>query len=80
MIGWIIIFIFLLFIIYYGYHLTVKKGAGSPEEEGREAACHLCRRKFPIKDLVARDKEAGFVNYFCSDCIEALYAELKGKQ
>jgi hypothetical protein len=75
MVTWLLLFLALLFM-YYGYHLTVRKGKGSPEEQGTEASCHLCRRKFPIKSMVARDKEAGFVNFFCADCIRHLYTDL----
>jgi len=65
-----------LFVIWYGYGLLVgKPGVGSEEGDGPTASCHLCRRPFPVNRMVSRDKIAGFVNYFCGDCIEALYQE-----
>lgn len=75
MIGWLILLAFLAFFVYYGYHLLVKRGAGGASEDSLTAACHLCRNKFPVSTMVARDKDAGFVNYFCGDCIESLYAD-----
>jgi hypothetical protein len=26
-----------------------------------------------ISEMIARDKIAGFINYFCGECIESLY-------
>ena len=65
------------FMIWYGFNLLVKKpGLGAGEDgDGPVASCHLCRRNFPINRMVSRDKIAGFVNYFCADCIEGLHAE-----
>ncbi len=71
---WIIVVGGTLFMIWYGYGLLVKRsGAGGVEEGGESASCHLCRRTFPVARMVSRDKMAGFINYFCGDCIEALY-------
>lgn len=69
-----------LFIIWYGYGLLVRKpGVGSEDGEGPVASCHLCRRSFPVTRMVSRDKIAGFINYFCGDCIEALYEDYTTK-
>jgi hypothetical protein len=77
---WIIIVGGTLFMIWYGYGLLVRKpGVGPEDGDGPTANCHLCRRSFPISRMVSRDKIAGFVNYFCGDCIEALYEEYTGR-
>ena len=77
MIGWIILLAFLAFFVYYGYHLFVQRAGDGPDGGMLTAACHLCKQKYPVNQMVARDKDAGFVNYFCGDCIEKLYADLK---
>ncbi len=77
MLGWIILLVFLTFFVYYGYHLIVRKAGEGEEAGGLTAACHLCREKFPVTKMVAREKQAGFVNYFCAECIEGLYSDLK---
>jgi hypothetical protein len=70
-----------LFMIWYGFNLLVKRpGVGDGEDgTGPVASCHLCRRSFPVNSMVSRDKIAGFVNYFCGDCIEGLYNEYVAK-
>lgn len=74
---WITIIGGTAFMVWYGFNLLVKKpGVASTEEGGGPAAqCHLCRRPFPVSQMVSRDKIAGFINYFCGDCIESLYDE-----
>jgi hypothetical protein len=69
------------FMIWYGFNLLVKRpGLGAGEDGGGPvASCHLCRRSFPVSQMVGRDKMAGFVNYFCGDCIEGLYNEYVAK-
>lgn len=73
MVGLILLLCIVFFFLFYGYHLLVNRKAteGAPQEQ--TAQCHLCKKKFPINQMVGRDKEAGFVNYFCGDCIEKLY-------
>jgi hypothetical protein len=68
-------------MIWYGFNLLVRKpGLGDGEDgAGPVASCHLCRRSFPVGRMVSRDKIAGFVNYFCGDCIEGLYNEYVAK-
>jgi|GEM_PF-2814825 len=69
------------FMIWYGFNLLVRKPgvAGAEDGGGPAAQCHLCRRSFPVARMVSRDKVAGFVNYFCGDCIESLYDEYVGR-
>lgn len=74
---WITIVGGMIFIIWYGYGLLVKRPGEEQGEDGpgSVASCHLCRRTFPVRQMIHRDKIAGFINYFCGDCIEALYNE-----
>lgn len=74
---WVTIVGGMVLMIWYGFNLLVKKpGVGSGDDgPGPVASCHLCRRTFPVSKMVSRDKIAGFVNYFCGDCIEGLYNE-----
>lgn len=65
-----------LFLIWYGYGLLARRpdaagGAGDAER----AQCHLCRREMPVREMITRQKAAGFENHFCGDCIEELHRE-----
>ena len=62
-----------LFMIWYGYGLLVGKPGVASDGYEPTAACHLCRREMRVADMIARDKIAGFINYFCGECIESLY-------
>lgn len=73
LIVWSVICGGVLFLIWYGYGLLVGKPGAAADGYEPVAACHLCRRELKVADMVARDKVAGFINYFCSDCIESLY-------
>ena len=75
MVGLILLLVIVFFFLFYGYHLLVNRKPANSEDAEDTAQCHLCKRQFPISQMVARDKEAGFVNYFCGDCIEKLYAD-----
>jgi len=75
MIGWLLLLAITAFFVYYGYHLLVKRGTGSIDADTLTTQCHLCRQSFPIREMVARDKDAGFVNYFCGECISKLYED-----
>jgi hypothetical protein len=65
-----------LFLIWYGYGLLARRT--DPTEVGaslERAQCHLCRREYPLREMVTRQKAAGFENHFCGDCIEELYRD-----
>ncbi len=70
-----------LFMIWYGFNLLVRRPGVDEGADGTGAVvqCHLCRRPFPVRQMISRDKMAGFVNYFCGDCIESLYNDYVGK-
>ena len=74
MIGWILLLAITAFFCYYGYHLLVKRG-GVADAGAISAQCHLCRNSFPVSEMVAREKDAGFVNYFCGECVSKLFED-----
>jgi hypothetical protein len=75
-ITWMVIVGGMVVMIWYGFNLLVRKpGAGTGPDSVPVASCHLCRRSFPVDQMVSRDKIAGFINYFCGDCIEGLYSD-----
>jgi hypothetical protein len=65
-----------LFLIWYGYGLLVRRPESEADAASSERArCHLCRRELPVREMVTREKAAGFENHFCGDCIEELYRD-----
>jgi len=69
-----------LFLIYYGFGIINRKPPTAEELAlGQEVECHLCRKKYPESKMIHRDKIAGFVNYFCGECIENLYNDYINK-
>ncbi|MEP7218213.1 MAG: hypothetical protein ABI876_04820 [Bacteroidota bacterium] len=82
LITWMIILGGMSFMLWYGFNLLVRRPGidASGDGPGPVASCHLCRRNFPIRHMVSRDKMAGFVNYFCGDCVEGLYNDYVGAQ
>jgi hypothetical protein len=69
---WILILGGTAFFLWFGYQLLVQKVGVSPDDGLPVAMCSLCRRQFSLEELVAREKTAGFVSYFCGECIEEL--------
>lgn len=78
---WIILIAGAGFMVWYGFGLLVRRPGVDSDGNllAPQTECHLCRRKFPVTQMISRDKIAGFVNYFCADCIEGLYAEYTAK-
>lgn len=74
-IGAIILLIGLVFLVYYGYSVGVKKSVRPGEENLRR--CSLCLRKFNRSELVERLVGDNKVFYFCQSCVESLSAEVK---
>jgi hypothetical protein len=74
----IIIWAFLLGVtgglIWLGYQVVVRTSSIGRRQEAM-AQCHLCGGEFPLSELVSREKMAGFVNYFCVECIAELSRE-----
>ncbi len=69
-----------MYLIWWGYKNLVRREGERGEFAVEGQACHLCRRAFPIDQLVIREKLAGFENYFCGDCITALMLDWQEKQ
>jgi hypothetical protein len=72
-IGAIVFLVGLVFLVYYGYSVGVKKNV-KPGEENLQR-CSLCTRKFSGSELVERQVGDNRVFYFCHSCIESLSAE-----
>jgi hypothetical protein len=72
-IGAIVFLVGLVFLVYYGYSVGVKKNV-KPGEENLQR-CSLCTRKFNRSELVERQGGDSKVYYFCDSCIESLFAE-----
>jgi hypothetical protein len=68
----LILVVAMVVMIWYGFNL-VRKPTAAEASVPPAASCHLCRRTFPVDQMVSRDKMAGFINYFCGDCIRALH-------
>jgi hypothetical protein len=76
-IGAIVFLVGLLFLVYYGYSVGVKKNV-KPGEENLQR-CSLCTNKFNRSELVERQVSDSKVYYFCHSCIESLSKELQGR-
>jgi uncharacterized CHY-type Zn-finger protein len=76
-IGAIIFLVGLIFLIYYGYSVGVRKSV-KPGEENLQR-CNLCTKRFNRSDLVERQVGDNKVYYFCHSCIENLSAEAQSR-
>jgi hypothetical protein len=76
-IGAIVFLVGLIFLIYYGYSVGVKKNV-KPGEENLQR-CSLCARRFSRSELVERQVGDSRVYYFCPACIESLSLEVRGR-
>jgi cobalamin biosynthesis protein CobD/CbiB len=72
-IGAIVFLVGMVFLVYYGYSVGVKKNV-KPGEENLQR-CSLCTRKFNRSELVERQVGDSKVYYFCHACIESLSVE-----
>jgi len=67
--------IVLVGLIFYGYGIVMKR---SPtEEELKTEKCSICRRRFPLAELVEREVGDYKLLYFCGECIASLVDEAK---
>jgi hypothetical protein len=67
------------YFVWWGYKNLVRRESdpnGGPIEG---QLCQICRQAYPISELVVREKMAGFENYFCGNCIEALMRDYNEK-
>jgi hypothetical protein len=74
-IGAIIFIVGLVFLVYYGYSVGIKKNVKPGEED--LLRCSLCTRKFSRSELVERAVGDSKVYYFCHACIESLSSEVQ---
>ncbi len=78
-ITWVIILGGMGFLIWYGFGLLVRKPGVVAGQDGDIplAQCHLCKKELRIDQMVARERMAGIVHYFCGDCIEKLQEDYR---
>jgi len=69
-----------MYLIWWGYKNLLRRESESGAGVVEGQACHLCRRAFPISELVIREKLAGFENYFCGECIRGLMRDLLARE
>ena len=74
-VGAIILLVGLIFLIYYGYGVSVKKSS-KPGEQNLHA-CSLCQQKFKRSELVERLVGDSKLFYFCEECVNALHEEFE---
>ena len=77
-VGAIIFLIGLIFLIYYGYSVSVKKSARPGEENLR--ACSLCQHKFERSQLIERLVGDSRLYYYCEDCVKSLHQEMQRRK
>ena len=63
----------LLFAIYYGYGIVMKRPASNEKLETE--LCSLCRRPIDKNQLVERHVGDSRLFYFCADCVRSLQEE-----
>lgn len=71
---------FLIFVgavVFFGYKMVINRGT-SPEEVNTER-CSVCRERFHKSELIVRQIGDYRLLFFCSKCIQELYAEAKAK-
>jgi hypothetical protein len=61
-----------MYFLWWGYKNLLQRENDKGDRTVEGQVCHLCRRPFPITELVIREKLAGFENYFCGQCITSL--------
>jgi len=74
-IGAIALIAALIFLIYYGYSVGIRRGI-RPGEENRQK-CSLCLQSFDRSNLIERQVSDNKVFYFCESCVESLYTEVQ---
>jgi predicted SprT family Zn-dependent metalloprotease len=74
-VGAIILLLGLMFLIYYGYTVGVKRSAKSEKED--VVKCSLCTQKYARSRVVERVGGESKLYYFCEECIDSLGREIK---
>ncbi len=71
----VILLVAALYFVWWGFKHLIRRERNTPDNEVEGVLCHLCRRPYPITEVVTVEKQAGFENYFCGSCIAKLAAE-----
>ena len=74
-VGAAILLVGLLFIIYYGYTVALKRSEGLGATNLQR--CTLCLQKFERSKLVERLVGDSKLFYFCPSCVQGLYSEIE---
>lgn len=73
-IGAILLIVGLIFLLYYGYSVGIRRSA-TPGDKNL-LKCSLCLKKFDRSHLVERQVGDSKLFYFCETCIRSLHKEL----
>lgn len=73
-IGAIVLLVGLIYLVYYGYSVGIRRSS-NPEEENL-LKCSLCLEKFSRSQLIERQVGDSKLFYFCETCIRSLHKEL----
>jgi uncharacterized C2H2 Zn-finger protein len=75
-IGAIVFLAGLIYLVYYGYSVGVRRSVKPGEENLLK--CSLCSKKFDRSQLIERQVGDSKLYYFCRTCIEGLRDDLLG--
>lgn len=72
----LVIFLF----IFFGKIVFQKKISIVRDGFNRQfVTCYLCAKEVDIETTVDRERQAGIVHYYCTDCIKTLFEESRAK-
>jgi len=74
-IGGIVLLIGLVFLIYYGLTLGLRKSSRPGAENLLK--CTLCQQRFDRTKLIQKQVGDSKLFYFCESCVRNLYGELQ---
>jgi hypothetical protein len=74
-IGAIVFLLGLVFLVYYGYTVGIRRGTNPGD--GNLLKCSLCLKKFDGSQLVERQVGDSKLFHFCETCIRSLQKELE---
>jgi hypothetical protein len=76
-IGAVVLLVGLIFLVYYGYTIGIKKSTQPGEENLLK--CSLCLKRFDRSQLVERQVGDSRLFYFCETCIQSLHQKLDAR-
>lgn len=77
-IGAIILLIGLIYLIYYGYSVAVKKTSRPGEEQF--VRCTICQGRFDPSTVVEKQLGDSKLYYFCDECVEELHQAMQKRK